>query len=163
MALGGTGLGVSLAHHRHHLHPPFPEPFRHLDRDMVGATRRDHQGRVLRRDVEVPQNPRRKTLHVLEIHGLALAVRTGGEIVKGQRKLHDRIPTRKRPVTRPHLLHHDAAVPGAEEMHQPPPQNRLRKPVRGAIDGILLSRHRRDHSRALAEIIFARIHVFIAK
>src|SRR6185295_12493047 len=60
------------------------------------------------------------------------------EVVKRERKLDDGIESGEGPVTRPHLLHHDAAVSAGEDMYHLSAQNGFRKPVRGTLDERLL-------------------------
>jgi hypothetical protein len=56
----------------------------HLDRHDVAAAGADHQGRVLRRQVEIPQDPLGQPAHVFEEHRLPLPVGADDGVVKRQ-------------------------------------------------------------------------------
>ena len=66
---------------------------------------------------EISQDAFGQPAHVFQEHRLPLAVGADDEIVKRQRQFDDRIEARERAVARPHFLDHDAAVPGAEDVH----------------------------------------------
>ena len=124
----------ALADDRDHAHAAPLKLLRHLDRHDVAAAGGDHERGILRREVEVPQDARSKAAHVLEEHRLPLPIRADDEIVEAERQLDDRIEPRERAVARPHLLDHDAAVAGAEDVHHASGEDRLGEPVGGRAD-----------------------------
>ncbi len=112
----------------------------------------------LRRQIEVPQDALGQPGNVFQKHRLPLAVRSHHQIVKAERKFDDGIESGKRAVARPHFLHDNAAVAGAEYMDHAPGQNRFGKPVRRLIDGVALRGHGFHQLTAFGKIIFARRH-----
>ena len=144
---------MSAADDRHDLHAAMLKPLRHLDRHDIAAARRNHERGVLGRQVEVPQDPLGQAAHVFQEHRLPLAVRADDEVVKAQREFDDRIETGERAVARPHLLDHDAAMAGAEDVDHAARENAFREPVRRLRDRIALALHLIDDRTAFAEII----------
>ena len=59
---------------------------------------------------------------------------------------------------RPHFLDEDAAVSGAEEMHEATVANRLGKPIGGLVDGGELATHGVEQAGAFVQIVFSWRH-----
>ena len=134
------------------------ELFGDFNRHDIAAARRSHQRRVLRQQIEVPQNPLGQSADVLQKHRLPLAVRPDDEVVEAERQLDNGVEAGKGPVTRPHFLDQDAAVSRTEQMHHSPRQNCLRKPVGGLLNRGLLLFDDGNQPAALIEVIGARTH-----
>src|SRR5439155_1136350 len=93
---------------------------------------------VRRLQVEVAKDALRETGDVFQEHRLALAVRAHDGSVEREGQLDDGIEAGKGAVAGPHLLDHDAAVPGAEDVDHAAGEDRLREPVgRAAYLGLL--------------------------
>ena len=113
-----------------------------LGRDLDGhrgqpVGTEDHH-RVGRPKLEVREDHLGEALHPLDEHGLTLAVGADDLGVVRHRELDHRVEPGVRAVARKHLLHRDARVPGAEQVHEPASADRIRAETTGGFQRLRL-------------------------
>ena len=135
--LGGERLGDG--RHRDHRQAACFRTDGDLDRHRGQTARAEDDHHVRRPELEVGEDRLGEPLDPLDEHRLALPVRADHLSVEGHRQLHDRVEAGVGAVAREHLLDGNAGVPGAEEVDEPVPGDRVGAERCHPADGLALA------------------------
>jgi len=130
--------------------------FGHFNRDDVATAGGNNECAILVGEVEITEDPLGQARNILEKHGLSLSVGAHHEVMKTEGEFDDRVETWKGAVTRPHFLHEDAAVAGAEKVDHPSGKNGFAEPGGGLLYLELLQGHSFEQFPAALEVFGRR-------